>query len=125
MRYLAMVFYRFLRRLLAVLVIAGLVSQPLVAPAAAKGASFATMAGTYAMSARSGDMPCCPDEQKSNGCQGCPLAICTLMVAQAEPSAAEGIEIPFQTRRLPLALDDLIADGLIGSPPDHPPRILT
>jgi len=48
-----------------------------------------------------------------------------LTIAQAEPSATNGIQVSFQTRRLSFALVDLIADGLIGAPPDHPPRIST
>ncbi len=117
-----MVLYRFVGRLLAVFLIAGLVSQPLVAPAGAKQRPVAEMTGMSAMSA---DMPCCPDEQKNNGCQKCALAMCMLMIAQAEPSSANGIHISFQTHRPSFALVDLIADGLIGDPPDHPPRTLT
>ncbi len=98
--------------------IVGLVAAPLVTPAAAKPPAAAEM------TAMSGDMPCCPDGQKSNNCQDCPLvAMCMLTIAQAEPSPANAIQITFQTCRLSFALDDLIADGLIGSPPDHPPRI--
>jgi len=117
-----MLLYRFIGRLLAVFVIAGLVSQPLVTPA---GATQRPVAEMTDMSAMSADMPCCPDEQKNNGCQECLLAMCVLMIAQAEPSPSNGIQITFQTRRLSFALVDLIADGLIGDPPDHPPRTLT
>ena len=107
--------------LLAVFVIAGLVAAPLVTPAAAKRLAAAEMTD---MTAMSGDMPCCPDGQKSNNCRDCPLvAMCMLNIAQAEPSLTNGIQVSFQIRRLSFALDDLIADGLIGSPPDHPPRI--
>jgi hypothetical protein len=112
---------RLIGRLLAVFVIVGLVAAPLVSPAAAKRLPVGEMSD---MSAMAGDMPCCPDEQKNNGCQDCPLvAMCMLTIVQAEPSATSGIQVSFQTRRLHFALDDLIADGLIGSPPDHPPRI--
>ncbi|HJU12651.1 MAG TPA: hypothetical protein VJ728_17330 [Candidatus Binataceae bacterium] len=115
--------YRFICCLLAVFVIAGLVSAPLATPVVAMQlpAGEAT-----AVSAMSDDMPCCQHEQKNNnGCKECPVAMCALMFAQAEPSSSTGIQISFQTRRLSLALNDLIADGLIGPPPDHPPRILT
>jgi hypothetical protein len=115
-------FRRLIGRLLAVFVIVGLVAAPLVTPAAAKRLAAAEMAD---MTAMSGDMPCCPDEQKGNGCQDCPLvAMCMLMIAQAEPSSTNGIQISFQTRQLSFALVDSTADGLIGAPPDHPPRIL-
>ena len=113
---------RIIGRLLAVFVIVGLVAAPLVTPAAAKRLAPAEMIDMAAMST---DMSCCPDGQKGNGCQDCPLvAMCMLTIAQAEPSPVNGIQISFQARRLFFALDDLIANGLIGSPPDHPPRIL-
>lgn len=114
---------RLISHLLAVLVIVGLVAAPLVAPAAARQLPVGEMSD---MSAMSGDMPCCPDGQKNKNCPDCPLvAMCMLTVAQVEPSAANVIQVSFQTRRLSYALVDLIADGLIGVPPDHPPRILT
>lgn len=113
-------------RLLAVLVIAGLFAAPLAGPAAAQRMA----AADTNMSAMAGDMlseamPCCPDEQKNN-CQGCPtVAMCMMTMAQAEPSPTTGIQVHFQIRRLSFALEDLTADGLMGAPPDHPPRILT
>ena len=116
-------FRRLIGRLLAVFVIVGLVSAPLVTPAAAKRLSAAGMTDMVTMS---GDMPCCPDGQKSNGCKDCPLiAMCMLTIVQAEPFSTNVVQVSFQTRRLVFAFDDLIADGLIGSPPDHPPRIST
>ena len=116
-------FRRLIGRLLAVFVIVGLVAAPLVAPAAARGLPVAEMSD---MSAMTGDMPCCPDGQKNKSCQDCPLvAMCMLAIALAEPSQTNGIQVSFQTRRLSFALVDLIADGLMGDPPDHPPRILT
>ena len=115
--------YRLIARLLAVFVIVGLVAAPLVTPAAAKRLAAAEMSD---MTAMSGDMPCCPDGQKDKGCQDCPLvAMCMLTIAQAEPSPTNGIQVSFQTHRLFFALVDLFADGLIGAPPDHPPRIST
>jgi hypothetical protein len=109
--------------LLAVFVIVGLVAAPLVIPAAAKRLPVGEMSD---MAAMPGDMPCCPDGQENNSCQDCPLvAMCMLTIAQADPSPTSGIQVSFQTRRLYFALVDLIADGLIGAPPDHPPRIST
>jgi len=116
---------RLIGRLLAVLVIVGLVAAPLVSPAAAKSMTAGEMSDMAAM-AMSGDMQCCPDGQKNKSCHDCPLvAMCMLSIAQAEPTPADGIQVSFQTRRLFFALVDLTADGLIGDPPDHPPRILT
>jgi hypothetical protein len=110
---------RLIARLLAVFVIVGLVAAPLVTPAAAKRLAVSDMA------AMSGDMQCCPDGQKNKGCQDCPLvAMCMLTIAQAEPSPTNGIQVSFQAHRQSFALVHLIADGLVGSPPDHPPRIL-
>ena len=112
---------RLIGRLLAVFVIVGLVAAPLVTPAAAIRLPVGEMSD---MAAMPGDMPCCPDEQKNNSCPDCPLvATCMLAIAQVEPSPANGIQVSFQTRGLSFALVDLIADGLAGSPPDHPPRI--
>src|SRR5882672_8287222 len=115
--------HRLIGRLLAVLVIVGLVAAPLGSPVAAKRRPVGEMSD---MAAMSGHMPCCPDGQKNNSCQDCPLvAMCMLTIAQAEPSPSNGIQVSFQTHRLSFALVDVIADGLIGAPPDHPPRILT
>jgi len=114
---------RLIGRLLAVFVIVGLVAAPLVAAAAAKRLSVGEMSD---MAAMAGDMPCCPDGQKNKSCQDCPLvATCMLTIAQAEPSPTNGIQVSFQARRLSFALVDVIADDLIGAPPDHPPRIST
>jgi hypothetical protein len=114
---------RLIGRLLAVFVIVGLVVAPLVSPVAAKRLAVGELNDMAAMSE---DMQCCPDGQKNNSCQDCPLvAMCMLTIAQAEPSPANAIQVSFLTRTLSFALVDLIADGLIGAPPDHPPRILT
>jgi hypothetical protein len=116
-------FRRLIGYLLAILVIVGLVAAPLVTPAAAKRLPVAEMTD---MAAMSGDMSCCPDGQKNKSCPDCPLvAMCMLTIAQAEPSSANGIQVSFQARRLSFALVDLVADGLMGAPPDHPPRIST
>ena len=114
---------RLIGRLLAVFVIVGLVAAPLVTPAAAKRLPVGEMSD---MAAMSGDMPCCPDGQKNKSCQDCPLiAICMLTIALANSSPTSAIQVSFLTRTLSFALVDLTADGLIGAPPDHPPRILT
>jgi hypothetical protein len=112
---------RLIGRLLAVLVIVGLVAAPLVAPAAAKRLPVTEMSD---MSAMSGDMPCCPEGQKNKSCPDCPLvAMCMMTIALAEPFPTNATQVTFQTLRLSFALVDLFADGLMGAPPDHPPRI--
>jgi len=116
-------FRRLIGCLLAVFVIAGLVAAPLVAPAAAKRLPVAV---TMDMPGMAADMPCCPDKHHSNNCQDCPLvALCMLTVAQAEPSSVNGILAPRSTRTLLFVFVDVTGDGLIGVPPDHPPRIST
>jgi hypothetical protein len=113
---------RLIGRLLAVFVIVGLVAAPMVAPAAAMRLAVAEMTD---MSAMSSDLACCPDGQKNNSCQDCPLvATCVLTIAQAEPPATDGIQVSFSPGKLFFALDDLMVDGFIGVPPDHPPRTL-
>ena len=115
--------HRLIGRLLAVFVIVGLVAAPLVTPAAAKRLPVGEMSD---MAAMSGDMPCCPDGQKNKSCQDCPLiAICMLTIALANSSPTSAIQVSFLIHRLSFALVDLTADGLMGAPPDHPPRILT
>ena len=112
-----------LRRLIGRLLTVFVVAAPLVTPAAAKPLAAAEMTD---MAAMSDAMPCCPDGQRSNNCLDCPLvAMCMLNIAQAEPSPTDGVQVSFQTSRPLSPPDDLIADGLIGSPPDHPPRIST
>jgi len=112
-----------MRWLLAVFVIVGIVIAPLATPAAAKRIPVADAIEMTAMSAA---MPCCPDGQMKGGCPDCPLvAMCMLTVALAEPSLASVIQVSFEPRRLFFALEDITADGLVGVPPDHPPRILT
>jgi hypothetical protein len=109
--------------LLAVFVIVGIVIAPLVTPAAAKHIPVANMTE---MTAASGAMPCCPDGQMKGGCPDCPLiAMCMLTMALAEPSLTTAIQVSFEPRRLSFALENITADGLVGVPPDHPPRILT
>src|SRR5260370_12332284 len=95
---------RFIGRLLRIFAIVGLVAALLVPPAAAKRLPVGEMSD---MATR--DMPCCPDGQKNKNCHDCPLvATCMLTIAQAEPSATNGVQVFFQTRNLPFRLLDLI-----------------
>jgi hypothetical protein len=104
---------------LAVLVIAGLSVAPVVTPAAAKAPS----AG--AMTAMTGDMPCCPGEQKSKDCADCPLvAVCVLKTTQAGPLPTAALPLRYAIQTAHSVLDDEPADGLDRPPPDHPPRVL-
>jgi len=114
---------RLIGRLLAVFVIVGLVAAPLVTPVAAM---HPAVTGMTDMAAMSDEMTCCPESQKGDSCQECPLvAMCMLTIAQAEPSAASSIQISLRAHRLNFAFVDVIADGLMSVPPDHPPRVST
>jgi hypothetical protein len=116
-----MIAKKIIGRLLAILVIAGLALAPLVTPAAGR-AGHAEMSDMEAMS---GDMPCCPDEQKIKDCQDCPLmAMCMLKTAQAGPSPKEAILLRHAIRTRHSFSDDVPAAGLVRPPPDHPPRSL-
>jgi hypothetical protein len=113
---------RLINQLLAALVIAGLAIAPLATPSAAKASVRADMTGMESMS---GDMPCCPDEQKSKDCQDCPLvAMCVLKTAQAGPSAIAALLRRHASRTVHSVLNDVPAEGLNRPPPDHPPRNL-
>ena len=118
--------FRLIGRLFAVFAIAGLLASPVVTPAAAKLLPASEMSDmSMSADSMSADMPCCPDTQKSNDCQDCPLrAMCMLSAIQVAPSLTIAIHEPLPTRRSFLVFDDLIAEGLDGPPPDHPPRIL-
>jgi hypothetical protein len=116
---------RLFRLALAILVTAGLTIAPLAAPAvAAEDAMPAEMMQMADMPDMAADMPCCPDKQKSNTCQDCPLiAICMLKVLPAGPSSeALLVRDPSHQRLHPR--DDIIAAGSARPPPDHPPRHL-
>jgi hypothetical protein len=110
--------------LLVVLVTAGLTIAPLVALAAGEHSSTAEMMQMADTSDSMADMPCCPDKQKSNGCQDCPLiAICMLKLLQAHPSTqAVAMDVPAYQRLQPA--DDRAIDDLVRPPPEHPPRHL-
>jgi hypothetical protein len=125
-----MVLRRFIARLLAILVIAGLAVAPLATPAAAKASGHAEMTDMASMSTESmstesmsTDMPCCPDEK--SGCPDCPLAaICVLKITPAAPALADAILMRLPTKAGHTVSDDALSHGLDRPPPDHPPRIL-
>jgi len=117
---------RLFNLLIALTVAAGLLSAPFAAPAVAKS-YHAAVAEAHAvaggMQIKAGDMPCCPDEGKSQGCDSCPLlALCSLSTPISPPSGAS-VLAPGETAQTSFAFpDDLLIDGLAARPPDHPPR---
>src|SRR5215211_907161 len=120
-----MVLRRFIARLFAILVIAGLAVAPLAAPVSAKASGHAEMTDMASMSTESmsADMPCCPDEK--SGCPDCPLAaICVLKITPAAPALVDAIPARLPTKAAHAVFDDAPSHGLDRPPPDHPPRIL-
>ena len=109
-----------LRHLLAILVIAGLITGPLAAPGVAGAAPAAAMAGM------SDDMPCCPHEPPPVDCPKCPfMAMCSM--SQCLPALPAGMVIgslPPTVTRLLIPSNDLYRDGLGYSPPPRPPQFL-
>jgi hypothetical protein len=113
---------RFFNLIFAVFVTVGLALSPLATPAAA---AYPQMDGMADMSAMSGDMPCCPDQQKNKDCQDCPLvAMCVLKTTQAGPPSTEVLPLRHAIRTTHAVRNDVAADGLDRPPPDHPPRNL-
>jgi hypothetical protein len=107
-----------LGRLLAILLIAGLVFAPFSAPAnAAKGAATA-------MAEMSADMPCCPDKSAPMDCDQCPLMAICMVQTFYEPSPAGVIEVQPVTVRMLAPGSDPQAESLNYLPPPRPPRSL-
>jgi hypothetical protein len=94
-----------------------------MAPVVTAATATETSVETTGMSAMSGDMPCCPSEQKSKDCQDCPLlAICALKTSQAGPAWAASVTIRHAVRTFHAVLNDVLVDGVDRPPPDQPPR---
>ena len=120
------------RRLLAVLMIAGLalapVSQPVMAEASFH-ASMQAMADELSPSAATGemanDMPCCPSKAPAPvDCDKCVyMAAC---VSKCFAGVSTAIFHPFVLASASIAprQNDSRPDGLGHPPPEHPPRIL-
>jgi hypothetical protein len=71
------------------------------------------------------DMPCCPNDKKSDSCPDCPLmAICALKTAQSHPSIDAALLLRSPIRTIQATHDDVLLAGLDHPPPDHPPRHL-
>ncbi|MDH2385422.1 hypothetical protein [Bradyrhizobium sp. CER78] len=69
------------------------------------------------------NMPCCPDQTKSKGCDDCPfLALCMLSVSLPAPGGAMSLITRQPSQNAFAAGDDRLLDGLGAKPPDHPPR---
>jgi hypothetical protein len=121
-----------IRRLLAILVIAGLALAPLSRPVTAGATPEASMTAiaedmtaSAAMDEMAGDMPCCPAKAPTPiDCDKCVfMAACmtkcfaglTTAVFQPLFAASAGLAQP---------QNDFWPDGLAQPPPEHPPRTL-
>lgn len=120
-----------IRRLLAILVIAGLALAPVSRPVMAEMSSDTSMqAMTDEMSAAEttdemGDMPCCPSKAPTPvGCDKCVfMAACTSLGFVGMPSAVVHLFLTASDDIASLQ-NDSWPEGLGHPPPEHPPRTL-
>lgn len=109
-----------LRRLLPILAIAGLVAGPLTIPVGGPAMAAATMA------AMSDGMPCCPDEKPTvPDCQKtCPLmAMCAANSFSLSPTLSNLAMVLRGTGDAIRPHSDVMGDALAIEPPARPPRI--
>jgi hypothetical protein len=124
-----------IRRLLAILVIAGLALAPVSRPAMAEmsSSSDASMQATTdemspsaTVEQMASDMPCCPSKAPAPvGCDKCVyMAACA---SKCFTGMSSTVFHPFLlvSESLALRRNDSRPDGLGHPPPEHPPRILT
>jgi hypothetical protein len=113
-------------RLLAILLIAGLVFAPFSGPANAGMAmgKAAPMASAEMADMAAADMPCCPDKSMPMDCDQCPLMALCMATNFYQPSPAGMIEIRPVTMRMLAPGSDPAADSLGEHPPPRPPRTL-
>ena len=110
-------------RLLAVLVIVGLVIAPLSARANAGGmASMAMTSMPDDAAAMADDMPCCPDKSAPVDCDKCPLMALCVSTTLQPPLPARVTEVQSVTLRMLLPGSDPEVEGVGYSPPPKPPR---
>ena len=108
----------FIRYLIAIFVVAGLIAGPLSAPPAA-GAMQADLLVNM-----SDDMPCCPDAPPSD-CQKCPFVmVCLSQLLIGPPTDIVANTIAVSHSRMAIPVSDSRRDGLGYSPPPRPPRYL-
>jgi hypothetical protein len=121
-----------IRRLLAILVIAGLALAPVSRPVMAEMSSDASMQAmadempaAETTDEMAGDMPCCPSKAPAPvGCDKCVfMAACTSLGFVGMPSA---VVLPFLTASGDVASlqNDSWPEGLGHPPPEHPPPTL-
>jgi hypothetical protein len=120
-----------MRRLLAILVIVGLILAPLSRPVMAGTASDASMsavADDMSVPATSdemaGDMPCCPSKAPAPiGCDKCVFMAACMSQFLVGPAAILRPPFAVSSKIAPLQ-NDFRPDGLGHPPLEHPPRTL-
>jgi len=120
-----------IRKLLAVLMIAGLALAPVSQPVMAAAASDPSMQTHEEMSpsamtqAMADDMPCCPAKAPvSSDCDKCVfMAACAAKCFTGMSASVFHPLLRASNDMLPLS-NDSSPDGLGYPPPDHPPRTL-
>ena len=121
-----------IRRLLAILVVAGLALAPVSRPVMAEMSSDASMqvmtdemSAAEAADEMASDMPCCPSKAPTPvGCDKCVfMAACTSLCFVGMSSAAVHLFLTASGDVASLQ-NDSWPDGLGHPPPEHPPRTL-
>ena len=117
-----------IRRLLAVLMIAGLALAPVSRPVMAETSSHASMqamADEMAAMAMADEMPCCPSKAPVPvDCDKCVFMAACASVFFAGVSATVSHPLPIVSETIVLQRNDFWPDGLGHPPPEHPPRTL-
>ena len=126
-----------IRRLLAVLMIAGLMLAPVSRPAMAEAPPHALvpamademmpseMSASDAMDEMANDMPCCPSKAPSPvDCDKCVFMAACMSKYFVGMSATVVHPFPIVSDRIALQRNDSRPDGLGHPPPEHPPRTL-
>ena len=123
--------YLAIRRLLAILMIAGLALAPVARPVMADAPSHASMGMTDDMSPSmmademAADMPCCPSKAPMPvDCDKCVfMAAC---MSKCFTGMMASVFHPFliASDRIVIQRNDSTPDGLGHPPPEHPPRTL-
>jgi hypothetical protein len=124
-----------IRRLLAVLTIAGLalapVSRPVMAATSSQGSDQAMademspseMSAMAMADEMASDMPCCPPKSPMPvDCDQCGFMAACASVFFAGVSAAVSHPLPIVSETIALQRNDSRPDGLGHPPPEHPPR---
>ncbi|MGZ5872311.1 MAG: hypothetical protein ACXWKP_09395 [Bradyrhizobium sp.] len=121
-----------IRRLLAILVIAGLalapVSRPLMAATSSEASMEAVaddMSSSVATDEMAGDMPCCPSNEPAPvGCDKCVFMTACTSTCFAGIPADVVPPLLATSGRIASLKNDSWPDGLGYPPPEHPPRTL-